>query len=202
DRYCYSNTTPEPQLLQELAVETRRDFVDAEMLTGRVEGRFLKMLAGLCGARTALDVGMYTGYSALSVAEALPEGGTVHTCEINEDVRAVARRYFDKSPHGKKIVIHMGPALETIQSLDVILDFVFLDADKHDLPEYYERVIEKLRPGGMVIIDNALRGGAVLGPRDDSDRAIIRVNKIVTEDLRVENVLLPVRDGMQIARKI
>lgn len=200
-RYAFEHTQAEPAVLQELAEDTRAHMPMAQMLTGRLEGRFLKLLAQLAGARRILEIGMFTGYSALSMAEALPEDGELITCDIDAKAEAFAKRYFARSPHGHKIAVRMGPALDTIASLVGEFDLVFLDADKENYPAYYEAVLPLLRRGGLLVIDNALWSGAVLHPQDEASRAIHALNRQIADDPRVENVLLTVRDGVNLVRK-
>lgn len=201
EAYCNTHTNQEPRLLQELAVETLAKVPHAQMLSGRIEGRLLKMLVQISGAKRVLEVGMFTGYSALSMAEALPDDGEVHTLEMDDEVAAVARRYFTQSIHGHKIHIHMGDALDSISKMDEVFDFVFLDADKENYPTYYTAIYPKLAPGGMMVVDNALWSGAVLAPKEETDINIHQLNQMITNDPNMENVLIPVRDGIQIARK-
>jgi caffeoyl-CoA O-methyltransferase len=144
---------------------------------------------------------MFTGYSALMMAEGLPEGGRLITCEIDPKAEAIARRYFAESPHGDKITIRMGPALETIKTLTGPLDLVFIDADKSNYANYYEACLPLLKPGGLIVADNVLWSGKVLHPTDDNDHAIVAFNRLVQSDPRVENVCLTVRDGMMLAWK-
>ncbi|MDB5051193.1 MAG: O-methyltransferase [Fibrobacteres bacterium] len=201
EKYAFDHTRPEPELLRRLAEETRAKMQMPQMLTGRLEGRTLKLLAQVSGARRVLEIGTFTGYSALSMAEGMPEDGKVLTCEIEPVHAAMAQRYFDASPHGKKIEIRMGPALETIAGLQGPFDLAFIDADKENYPAYYERTLELIRPGGLILVDNTLWSGLVLKPHDRESIAIDAVNKRIIRDDRVENVLLTVRDGLQVVRK-
>ncbi len=202
EAYAEAHTRTESDLLQRLARDTREKMPGARMLTGRVEGRFLKMLAQMVEARRILEVGMFTGYSALSMAEGMPDDGTLITCEIDPAAEAFARKYIQASPQGKKIDIRMGPALHTIAGLSGPFDLVFVDADKENYPAYFEAVIDKVRPGGILVFDNTLWDGEVLDPKDEESRAIHRLNGMLARDARVENVLLSVRDGVQVARKV
>jgi caffeoyl-CoA O-methyltransferase len=172
-----------------------------QMQVGRIEGRFLKMLVRLTGARRVLELGMFTGYSALMMAEGLPEDGCLVTCDVNPQAEEIARRYFAESPYGGKIEIRMGPALETIATLAGPLDMVFIDADKGNYINYYEACLPLLRPGGLIVADNVLWSGRVLRPEDDDSRAIVAFDQHVQADARVENVCLTVRDGMMLAWK-
>ncbi len=201
EKYAEAHAEPVDPLLDELREETFRTMADPQMQVGRVEGTFLKLLVRMSGARRALEIGMFTGYSGLMIASGLPEDGTLTTCDVNPKAEAVARRYFARSPHGKKITIRMGPALETIRTLSPPIDFVFLDADKVNYPHYYEAVLPLMPSGGLLVADNVLWSGKVLHPKDESDRAIVVFNECVAKDPRVEKVLLTVRDGMTIARK-
>ncbi len=200
--YAFAHTRPEPDLLTELAEFTRREMELPQMLTGRLEGRFLKMLVAISGARRILEIGMFTGYSALSMAEAMPSDGRIITCDIDPVSEKVAKSFFARSPYGDRISIAMGPALETIAGLEGSLDLVFLDADKENYPEYYEAVLPKVRSGGLIVVDNCLWSGAVLAPEEESDQAIADLNSRVASDQRVENVILTVRDGINLIRKI
>lgn len=201
ERYAYDHTQSEGELLSRLAEETLRSLELPVMLTGRVEGRFLKLLAQILGARRILEIGTFSGYSALSMAEALPEDGVLVTCEIDPPAIEFARRYFARSPHGKKVVLREGPALETLRSLEGPFDMAFIDADKENYPRYYEAVLSLLRPGGLIVADNVLWSGRVLNPVDSHDKAIHRFNQIVASDGRVEPVMLTVRDGIYCIRK-
>ena len=154
-------------------------------------------------ARCVLEIGTFTGYSALCMAEALPAKGKLTTCEIKPEHADIARSFFARSPHGHKIKIHLGPAIETLAGLPVSasIDFVFLDADKENYVNYYEAVLPCLRPGGLIVADNVLWSGRVLAPKKKSDRAVVRFNNHVRRDPRVECVMLPVRDGVSLIRK-
>ena len=201
ENYAEAATDPVDPLLDALREETFRTMTDPQMQVGRVEGIFLKLLVRMSGARRALEIGMFTGYSGLMIASGLPDDGTLTTCDVDPKAEAVARRYFARSPNGKKITIRMGPALETIRTLSPPIDFVFLDADKVNYSSYYEAVLPLMSSGGLLVADNVLWSGKVLHPRDESDRAIVAFNERVAKDPRVEKVLLTVRDGMTIARK-
>lgn len=201
DDYAFRHTSPGPELLQALEKRTQNETSDPGMLTGRVQGRLLKLIVQLCQPRFILEVGTFTGYSALSMAEGLGGEGRIVTCEIDPVVQQMAQETFDASPFGHRIEIRMGPALETIRNLDDEIDLSFIDADKESYPLYYEEVLDRTRSGGILIFDNMLWSGRVVDPPDDTTRAIARVNEIITRDNRVENVLLTVRDGIQLVRK-
>ena len=202
ERYAFDHTRPEPELLRKLSDETHARMQMPQMLTGRLEGRALKILAQLSGARRVLEIGTFTGYSALSMAEGMPDEGQVITCEIDKAHAAMAQRYFDQSPHGRKISLRLGPALETLAGLEGGFDMAFIDADKENYPRYYEKTVELVRPGGLILVDNTLWSGLVLKPHDRESLAIDAVNKRIAADARVENVLLTVRDGLQLVRKV
>jgi caffeoyl-CoA O-methyltransferase len=173
------------------------------MLTGRLEGRFLKLLAGITGARRILEVGTFTGYSALSMAEGLPAGGTVITLELDPTHAQVARANIAASPLADRIEVREGPALETLATLEPPFDLVFIDADKGGYPAYFEEALRLLAPNGLIVLDNMLRGGHVLdaNAREEGTVAIQGLNDRLVNDPRVEVVLLPVRDGVSLVRR-
>ncbi len=201
--YAAAHSQTPSALLEELEAYTNRHCAMPQMLVGRLEGGLLKMLVRLTAARRILEIGLFTGYSALTMAEVLPEDGAIVSCEINPDTAAIAQSFFDRSPHGRKISVRMGPALDTLKSLpkDAPFDLVFLDADKENYINYYEAALPLLRPGGLLVADNVLWSGAVLDPKRDSDRALVAFNSKVHQDPRVEHVMLTVRDGVMLACK-
>ena len=201
ENFAHDHTKEESDLFRRLRDETHRDMKYPQMQVGRIEGRFLKMLVRLTGARRVLEIGMFTGYSALMMAEGLPDDGQIVTCDVDPKAERVARRYFAESPHGHKIEVRMGPALETIKSLTGPLDMVFIDADKGNYSNYYEACFPLVRAGGLIVADNVLWSGKVLDPDDDDTRAIVAFDRLVQSDPRVENVCLTVRDGMMLAWK-
>lgn len=203
DDYCLAHTTPAEPLLDELADYTRAQCKFPQMLTGPVEGTFLRMLVQVTGARRVLEIGTFTGYSALSMAAGLPEDGTLITCDIDPDHARIAQSFFERSPHGKKIHLRIGAALDTLRALptDAAFDFVFIDADKENYLNYYEAVLPHLRAGGLIAADNTLWSGKVLDPKDPSDHAIVAFNRHVRVDPRVEHALLSIRDGVMLIRK-
>jgi caffeoyl-CoA O-methyltransferase len=204
EQYTHDLTSPRPPLFDELREVTYASMASPHMQVGRVEGTLLKTLCALMDARRVLEIGTFTGFSALCMAEALPDDGEVVTCDIDPEVTRVARAFFDRSPHGHKITIRLGDALETVRRLpaDQPFDLVFLDADKERYATYYDAVLPLLRTGGLLVADNTLWSGRVLAPAHATDRAIVAFNRRVTDDPRVENVLLSVRDGMMLARKV
>lgn len=201
EQFAHDHTKQEDELYRRLRDETYASMESPQMQVGRIEGRFLKMLVRLTGAKSIIEIGMFTGYSALMMAEGLPDDGRLITCDVNPKAEAVAKRYFSESPHGHKIEIRMGPALETIKSLAGPIDMVFIDADKTNYSNYYEAVMPLVRPGGLIVADNVLWSGKVLAPESDDDHAIVAFDKLVQSDPRVENVCLTVRDGMMLAWK-
>jgi len=201
ERFARDHTERESELHVRLREETYRVMNSPQMQVDAIEGRFLKMLVRLTGARTILEIGTFTGYSALMMAEGLPDDGRLITCEVDPKAAAIAQRYFSESPHGSKITIRMGPALETIKTLSGPLDLVFIDADKANYSHYYEASLPLLKPGGLIIADNVLWSGRVLDPKEPDDHAIVAFDRMVQSDSRVENVCLTVRDGMMLARK-
>ncbi len=202
ERYAAEHTTPLPPLLDELVRETHARFADrAQMLCGQVEGQFLQMLVAMSGARRVLEIGTFTGFSALMMAGGLPAGGSLITLELSAEHAEFARGYFARSEDGGKILLIEGPALESLKTLVGRFDFAFIDADKVNYPAYYRAAVPLLSPGGLIAVDNALREGEVLDPKDDSARATAELNDTVTADGRVENVMLTVRDGVMLVRK-
>ena len=202
EAYAEAHTTAESPLMAQLAEETRNSLQYSVMLSGAVQAQLLKMLVHLTSAQTVLEIGTFTGYSALAMAEALGETGRIITCDTNERYLTIARKYFGLSDHGSKITIEVGPALNTIQHLDGPFDLVYIDADKANYPNYYNAVMPKLRRGGIMVVDNALWSGTVLDPQDDQSKAIHRINEMVANDDGVEHVFLAIRDGFHIVRKL
>tara|TARA_Y100000782_G_C10188190_1_gene268224 strand:- start:9019 stop:9657 length:639 start_codon:yes stop_codon:yes gene_type:complete len=200
--YAFQSTTPEPALLQELIDETNKNMGWPQKLSGRLVGRTLKLLAQLHQPKNVLEIGMFTGYSALSIAEGMPEDGKIICCETNPRAIEFAQTFFDRSPHGHKIEAIFGKAIETIETLDMKLDFTFIDADKRNYLNYYRKVLEMTRPGGLIILDNMLWSGKVLQPESDIDDVLVDLNKEIAADPNVENLFLTVRDGMNVVRKI
>src|ERR1043166_6430974 len=169
---------------------------------GALAGGFLKMLALITRARRILEIGMFTGYSALAWAEALPKDGRVVTCDVNPETTEIARRYFAESPHAGKIEIKFGPALQSLKYLTGLFDICFIDADKESYGDYYDACFDLVRRGGLIVLDNMLRSGDVLEPSDPGTIAIDALNRRIRNDSRVENVLLPIRDGIMLVYKL
>ena len=202
ENYAYDHTQIESDFLWRLEMETYDQLEIPQMLTGRIEGRLLKMLAQLVEARRIIDIVTFGGYSAISMAEALPEDGYIVTCEIDPVAIQFANRFFDESPHGKKIVLEEGPALNTLKKLSGPFDMAFIDADKEIYLNYYEALLPLMRSGGLIVVDNVLWSGRVLNPQDPSDHSIHKFNKRVMCDHRVEKVMLTIRDGVSLLRKL
>lgn len=203
EAYAAAHTTPEDPLLAEVAAGTRASQESHGMMVGLLEGRFLETLVWLSGARRILEIGCFTGYSALSMAAALPPGGTITTCEVDPERAAIARRHFDASPWAERIQVLVGPALDSITTLTGPFDLVFIDADKVNYPRYYEAVLPLLADRGLIVADNVLWSGRVLDPSDESDdtKAIRAFNDMVVNDPRVTCVMATVRDGVLLIRR-
>jgi len=200
--YAADQTTPPEALLAELAEETRTTLQSPQMLTGTIEGRLLELLVHGLQARRVLELGTYSGYSSLSMAAGLPPDGRIDTCEVEEAHAEVARRYIARSPYADRITVHLGPALDTIARLEGDFDFVFIDADKVNYVNYYEAVLPRLSPEGLIAADNTLWSGRVIDESDDSEdtRAIKEFNEHVRNDSGVTLVMLTVRDGVTLIR--
>ncbi len=200
EQYAHDHTEDEGDLLNRLKKETHATLDIPQMLTGRIEGRFLNLLVKISNARRVVEVGTFSGYGTLSMAEALPEGGELFTCEIDPEAIAVAQRYFNESPHGKKIHLLEGDATASLATIKGPIDFAFIDADKANYLNYYQAILPKMRKGGLIAVDNVLWSGRVLHPMDDWDRAIANFNETIRRDPRVEHVFLTVRDGIYLLR--
>jgi caffeoyl-CoA O-methyltransferase len=201
EEYVESKTDSPGPLLNELQKLTYEEIDLPQMLCGPLEGRFLKMLVEILSAKSVLEIGTFTGYSALSMAEGLPEDGKLITLDISAKNISFASKFIARSPHGKKITIMEGPALDSIAKLDGPFDLVFIDADKTNYLNYYRAVLPKVRNGGLIAADNVLWSGRVLKPTEESDHAICAFNDAVVSDPSVEKVLLPIRDGLYLIRK-
>ena len=203
ERYVDEHTTAEPEHLRALAAETRDRLQAPGMPSGHVEARLLETLVYTSGARRVLEFGTYSGYSALSMAAALPEDGRLVTLEVDPEHAEVARRHFGRSRHGERIELRLGPALESLRELgDERFDLVFIDADKTGYPVYWNELVPRMRTGGVLLIDNTLRSGRVLAPENPADEAIKAFNVLAKDDPRTELVILPIADGLTMARKL
>lgn len=205
-RYAEDHTSPESELLRKVNRQTHLSVMKPRMLSGHMQGRLLAMFSHMIKPKQVLEVGTYTGYSALCLAEGLQEGGTLHTIDINEELEERVRGYFDEAGLSQSIKYYIGNALDIIPTIDAAFDLVFIDADKINNAAYYDMVIERMAPGGYIIADNVLWSGKVLEKYrkklDEDTAALLAFNKKVHDDPRVENILLPIRDGLMIARKL
>lgn len=203
ENYIKDHSENEPKLLRELTRETHLKVMRPRMLTGHFQGRVLSMLSKLMHPKYILEIGTYTGYSAICLSEGLQKNGQLHTIDINEELTSFQRKYFDKSEYGNQIIQHTGDAVAIIPKLDVVFDLIFIDAEKKSYDTYFEVAIQKTRPGSIILSDNVLWSGKVLEPLDPKDRAtqvLLDYNKKLKEDSRVETVLLPIRDGLTLCR--
>jgi caffeoyl-CoA O-methyltransferase len=204
DDYVCAHTENEPALLYELNRETHMNVLVPRMLSGHFQGRALSMISHMIRPKNVLEIGTYTGYSALCLAEGLAEGGKIITLDKNEELEDLVNSYIQRSEYKDAITMVVGDAMEIIPTLDQSFDLVFIDADKSNYINYYNMVIDKLTPGGYILIDNVLWSGKVMQevPADDVDTAaLVALNKLIHNDERVQEVLLPIRDGLMIVRK-
>lgn len=205
DDYVVAHTENEPKLLQALTRETYQKILQPRMLSGHYQGRVLSMISKLVNPKHILEIGTYTGYSALCLAEGMQTDGELHTIDINEELFDFQRKYFDQSNYAAQIHQHLGNALDIIPKLNTTFDLVFIDADKENYPAYFDCIIDKLNPGGIILSDNVLWSGKILDTtfkkEDTSTPALIAYNKLLKDDPRIETVLLPIRDGLTISRK-
>ncbi len=202
DEYALAHTTEDSPIIKELISASEDDLEYTDMLSGRLVGRLLAILIKVSGAKRVLEVGTFTGYSALTMAEALPGNGQLFTCEYNERYESIARHFFNKSNAGSKIKLVMGKALETIPKLEGSFDFVFLDADKINYPDYYEMILPRLESGGLMVVDNVFWDGDVIHKKGEKAKAIDKLNNMIADDKSVEQVMLTVRDGVTVARRV
>ena len=203
DDYVVEHSQKEPELLQRLTRETYQKILQPRMLSGHYQGRVLSMISKLVNPSTILEIGTYTGYSALSLVEGMKQNGQLHTIDVNEELVDFQRKYFDKSGYGNQIHQHLGSAIDIIPTLDFKFDLVFIDADKPNYVNYFNIIINKMNPGGIILSDNVLWSGKILEPlqpKDESTRVLLEYNKLLNEDLRIETVLLPIRDGLTVSR--
>ncbi len=201
--YITDHSGDEPSYLTELTRETHLKVIQPRMITGHYQGRVLSMLSKIIHPKQILEIGTYTGYSALCLAEGLPKNGQLHTIDINEELVDIQRTYFDKSGLGDKIVQHSGNALEIIPTLDIVFDLVFIDAEKKEYLNYFEAVLAKTKSGSIILSDNVLWSGKVIEPIEKNDKAtqaLLDYNERLKKDPRVASVLLPIRDGLTVSR--
>jgi caffeoyl-CoA O-methyltransferase len=200
-RYAEEHSIAESDTMRAIAEETRATIEMWIMMVGPMEAALLRQLVQLVGAKRVLEVGTFTGYSAIAMAEGLPSDGRLVTLDISEEWTAIARKHWASSPHGAKIQLELGPALDTLRELEGPFDVAFIDADKEAYPDYWDAIVPIVRPGGLVIVDNVLAGGRVVAPDDDRAKAMAAFNTKVKGDARVQPVMLPIRDGVTIARR-
>ncbi len=204
DDYVVKHSEEEPALLKALTRETYQKILQPRMLSGHYQGRVLSVLSKIIRPKTILELGTFTGYSALCLAEGLDKNGVLHTIDVNEELVDFQRSYFDKSDYGSQIIQHLGSAIDIIPTLDTTFDLVFMDADKPNYINYFHQIIDKLNPGGVILSDNVLWSGKVietLDPSDVSTKIVLEYNALLKEDPRLETVLLPIRDGLTVSIK-
>jgi predicted O-methyltransferase YrrM len=203
DNYVVQHSQQEPELLKELSRETWQKVLNPRMLSGAFQGRVLSMISKLISPKTILEIGTYTGYSALCLAEGLQEHGTLHTIDKNEELEELQSKYFEKSSYGNQIKQYVGNAIEIIPTIEDSFDLVFIDADKSNYLNYFELIIGKMNKGGIILSDNVLWSGKVVEPLDEKDidtKVLLEYNRLLNEDERIETVLLPIRDGLTVSR--
>lgn len=203
--YIIKHSQQEPRILKDLNRETNLKVLQPRMISGAHQGRLLSIISKIISPTKILEIGTFTGYSTLCLSEGLTKGGRIHTVDINEELYDFQRKYFKKSPFNDNIIQHLGNALEVIPSMDNNFDLIFLDADKNNYPEYLDVLISKLKIGGVLLSDNVLWDGKVLNPiseKDISTKAIVKYNKLLSQREDMDTVILPIRDGLTISRKI
>lgn len=203
--YAENHSQPESELLQQLNRETWQKVLAPRILSGHLQGRILSMISKLIQPKYILEIGTFTGYSALCMAEGLQENGFLHTIDINEELVDFQRKYFDASPYGNQIIQHLGSAIDIIPTLDITFDLVFIDADKQNYPNYLDLVIPKLKSGSVILSDNVLWSGKVVEEvkkNDTQTQILMEYNKRINEHPKLETVLLPIRDGLTVSRMI
>ena len=202
--YVELNSQQEPTLLKELNKETNLKILNPRMLCSSYQGRVLSIISKIIKPQNVLEIGTYTGYSALCIAEGLDKNGIIHTIDINEELKEIQNKYFKKSGFGNQIHQHIGNAIEIIPKINEYFDFVYLDADKENYNEYFDLIIDKIIPGGVLISDNVLWSGKVLHTKNQDviTEKLIEFNQLVKKDKRLDTIILPIRDGLSICRKI
>lgn len=205
ERYIEEHSSPQDPLLAELERQTNLRAIQPKMVSGQIQGNFLRMIAAMLRPRTVLEIGTFTGYSALALAAGLADEAQLHTVEIDDELEDIARSFFGRSPHGSKIRLHIGPALEIVPALGLSFDLVYIDGDKREYPDYYRMLMDTplVRPGSVILADNVLWYGKVAENVKDNDRmshGILEFNRLAAADERVENVILPLRDGINMIR--
>jgi len=203
DEYVVAHSANEPEHLRGLTRETYQKILQPRMLSGAYQGRVLSMISKLINPKTILEIGTFTGYSALCLAEGLQKDGALHTIDIKEELVDFQKKHFEKSAFAKAIHQHLGPALEIIPELDMQFDLVFIDADKRNYINYFNTIIEKMRPGGIILSDNVLWSGKVVEAVQEKDvdtQTLLEYNRLLNNDSRVESIVLPIRDGLTVSR--
>ncbi|MDP5231475.1 MAG: O-methyltransferase [Cellulophaga sp.] len=203
ENYIANNSQDEPEVLTELTKITHQKVLQPRMITGHFQGRVLSLLSKIIRPKSILEIGTYTGYSAICLAEGLPSNGVLHTIDVNEELHTLQRTYFDKSGFGHQIIQHVGDALKIIPKMDVVFDLVFIDAEKASYDAYFEAVLQKTRSGSVILSDNVLWSGKVIEPlqaKDKVTKLLLEYNQKLKNDPRVETVLLPIRDGITLTR--
>jgi caffeoyl-CoA O-methyltransferase len=205
DEYVVAHSAQEPEYLNNLTRETFQKVLQPRMLSGPYQGRVLSMISKLIRPKTILEIGTFTGYSALCLAEGLQKGGVLHTIDIKEELVDFQRKHFDASPYAQQIQQHLGQALDIIPTLNTTFDLVFIDADKRNYINYFHTIIDRMNPNGIILSDNVLWSGKVVEPLQEKDmdtKVLLEYNKLLNEDKRIETVLLPIRDGLTVSRVI
>ncbi|WP_300436814.1 O-methyltransferase [Christiangramia sp.] len=203
DEYIVEHSQKEPELLYQLNRETHQKILQPRMLSGPYQGRVLSLLSKMKAPNSILEIGTYTGYSALCLAEGLADNGMLHTIDVNEELYDFQKKYFEASEYNSQIKQYLGDAIEIIPNIDSKFDLVFIDADKPNYPKYFELIINKMNQGGVILSDNVLWSGKVImdvKDDDESTRAVLEYNKMLAEDKRIETVILPIRDGLTLSR--
>lgn len=203
DQYVVKHSQQEPTLLEQLSIETWQTVLNPRMLSGAFQGRVLSMLSKIINPKNILEIGTYTGYSALCLCEGLKKEGVLHTIDKNEELYDLQRKYFDLSNYGPQIIQHVGNAMDIVETIDLKFDLVFIDADKSNYANYFDKIIDKMNQGGIILSDNVLWSGKVVEEVNEKDKdtiALLTYNKKINEDPRVETVLLPIRDGLTVTR--
>jgi caffeoyl-CoA O-methyltransferase len=203
ENYIFDHITPEDPVLEDLYRQTHIRFVNPNMVSGHLQGRFLEMISKMVQPENILEIGTFTGYSAICLSKGLKQGGRLLTIELNDELTTFAGSYFEKAGLSSVIQQFSGNALEIIPGLDFIFDLVFIDGDKREYVDYYKVVFDKVKPGGFIIVDNVLWGGEVVkkGARDLQTKGIIKFNEMISKETGIENYILPIRDGLMIIRK-
>jgi len=203
--YSLSKSTKEPKILNDLNRETHLKILNPRMLSGHYQGRILSLVSKIIKPKTVLEIGTYTGYSTICLSEGLDKNGSIHTIDHNEELLVIQNKYFKKAGISEKVKQYTGDAIKIIKKLNLDFDLVFIDADKENYPLYFDSIIEKVKPGGVIIADNILWSGKILEKVEEEDyatKSIIEFNDKVNNDDRVETIILPIRDGLSLIRKI